>query len=181
MEPKLKNKTPGTHFFYTTTMLLTKDLLQLVFLELDHGYDMLNFSEISHKSNQIFHQQIKIIYRPATKYKYQMEYMENNHHQKHGISRGWHNNGKSWYKHNYVQDQKHGISRGWDSDGQLWYEKNYYHDQLHGICREWHENGQLYYEHNYYHDQLHGICREWYENGQLYFEHNYDHGTQIEK
>jgi len=128
-----------------------KDLLQLVFLEFENGHDMLNFSEINRKCNQIFRQHIKIE-------KNEKEYGMKKH-----------------------QGQLHGISRKWRNDGKLWYEDNCYQHQLHGIYREWHKNGQLRYEINYYQDQLHGICRAWYQNGKLHYELNYHCGTKIEK
>jgi len=128
-----------------------KDLLNLVFLELENGHDMINFSEISRKCNQIFHQQIKIITYQTQKF------LEN------------------------IQGQAHGISRGWYSDGQLRYEENYIQGQSYGICRGWYDNGQLWYEHNYFHNKLHGIQRAWYKNGKLQYKYTFVHGKQIEK
>jgi len=128
---------------------LHKDILQLVFLELDHGHDMLNFSELNRKSNQIFQQRIRIIYKPATNYF--IKYMENNHHQKHGINRGWYEIGKLYYEHNYMHGQKHGINRMWYATGKLDYADNYHQGQLHGICRGWNSDGKLMYEDNYHH------------------------------
>jgi len=102
-----------------------KDLLNLVFLELENGHDMINFNEINRKCNQIFHQQIKItITRHGDKF------MKN------------------------IQGQKHGIRRGWDENGELWYEYNYYQGQRHGIHYEWYSNGQLQYENNYHYGKL---------------------------
>jgi len=129
-----------------------KDLLQLVFLELDHGRDMLNFSELNRKSHQIFQQQIKI----GTNHR-RDKYMKNIHHQKHGIHRGWHD------------------------DWQLYYEHNYIHGQLHGITLSWHWNEKLMYKHNWYRGQKHGISRGWDDDGQLNYEYNYYYGSQIEK
>jgi len=125
---KLKNKMPGIYFCFGQTMLLPKDLLQLIFLELDHGHDMLNFSELSRRCQQIFHQQIKVTHKPESESKYERKYMKNNHH------------------------QKHGIYRWWDGNGYLIYEENYCQDQIHGICREWwRKNGEFMYEDYYLH------------------------------
>jgi len=130
---------------------LHKDLLQLVFPELEHGHDMLNFSELNHRCHQIFKQQIKI---------------EKN--ERIMVMR----------KH---QGQKHGIYRVWHQNGQLMHERNYMHDCRHGIGRGWWSNGQLRYEFNYHRDKEYGITRWWYPNGQLDSEENHHHGTQIEK
>jgi len=139
-------------FLFPNTMTaLHKDILQLVFLELDHGHDMLTFSELNHRCHQIFKQQIKIE-------KNERIMVMKTH-----------------------QGQWHGISRVWHQNGQLWVESNYMHDRRHGICRGWYKNGQLCYELNYLQGQKHGIRREWYPNGKLDYEANYYHGTQIEK
>jgi len=105
---------------------------------------MLNFSELNRKSHQIFQQQIKITTGVTEKI------MKNNHHQKHGIRRGWYQNGQLWYESNYLQDQRHGIRRGWHENGQFWFETNYYHNKLHGISRGWDDGGKLNYEYNYH-------------------------------
>jgi len=154
MTKKLKNKTPGTYFFTlpTTMPTLHRDILQLIFLELEHGRDMLNFSEVSRRCQQFFQQQIKIIHKPATWRQYERKYMKNNHNREHGIRRGWYN-GKLTFENNYLDGQLHGISRGWYSNGQLSYEENFYQDQPHGICRGWYPNGQLVHEYNYVHGQ----------------------------
>jgi len=155
-------------------MSLHKDLLQLVFLELDHGLDMLDFSELSHRCYQIFQQQIKIINKPETEYNYAMKYMENNcfHGQLHGISREWHKNGQLVHEHNYYQDQKHGVCRGWYYNGTFRYEHNYAQGRKHGICRRWNINGQSWFKTNYHYGT---------KIGKLRFKTNYHYGTKIEK
>jgi len=105
--------------------MLHKDLLQLVFQELDHGHDMLNFSEISHRCNQIFHQEIKVsssVHMSSTR-----KYMTNRHQQYHGISKAWHWNGLLWYDMNLCHNQRHGISRVWLSNESIVCHKKYYH------------------------------------------------------
>jgi len=157
MEPKLKNKTSGIIIFYfPNTMSLHKDLLQLVFLELDHGLDMLDFSELNRKSNQIFRQQIKIIHKPETDSEYERKWMENNHHQKHGIYRKW-----------YLNEQ-------------LYCERNYHQGKRHGILRAWNENGKIWYKDSYYQGQRHGIQYGWYSSGKISTKSNYHYGTRIE-
>jgi len=123
-----------------------KDLLNLVFLELENGHTMINFSEINRKCNQIFQQQIKIM----TTYSNE-KIMTNVHNHKHGIYRRFYYNGQLLYDFNFLQGCKHGLWREWYEDGQLGLEKNYSHGQLHGICRWWHVNGQFWYEDNYIH------------------------------
>jgi len=90
-----------------------KDLLGVIFLEIENGHDMINFSEISRRCHQIFHQYIKIEDREYWKQ------MKNIHGQLHGICRGWHTNGQLQYEWNYLHGQKHGILRGWYQNGQL--------------------------------------------------------------
>jgi len=101
-----------------------KDLLNLVFLKLENGHDMINFSEINRKCNQIFHQQIKIMTTYANE-----KIMTNvhNHNHKHGICRWWHKNGQLWSEDNYLHGKQHGIQRAWYKNGELIYTKNYYH------------------------------------------------------
>jgi len=116
---------------------LPKDLLNLVFLELENGHTMINFSEISRKCNQIFNQNIKI-----TTYRTQ-KFMKNIQGQKHGISRVWYQNGQLRYENNYLHNDKHGIQRAWYKNGQLAYKQNWFRGARHGICRTWTSNGQL--------------------------------------
>jgi len=137
-------------------MSLHKDLLQLIFLEFDHGHDMLNFSELNRRSQQIFHQQIKVIHKPKTTYNHERKYMQNNH----GCG--------------------HGISRRWYSSGQLSNEGHKYKGLSHGVCRSWYENGQLFDEINWIHGDPE-MYRRWNSLGQLLYEHNYFHDSQIEK
>jgi len=130
--------------------MLHKDLLNLVFLEFENGHDMINFSELNHKCNQIFRQQIKI------EDDLDIKLMYNNQGQKHGIARTWYPTyltGQLWYEENYVRGQRHGISRGWYESGKLEYKHNYYQNQLHGICRAWHPTEKLWFEDNYIHGQ----------------------------
>jgi len=144
----MKNKTPGNPFFTSQTTMHHKDLLQLVFLKFEAGHDMLNFSEINRKCNQVFQQQIKI--NDDQQYD---KIMKNIYNQRHGICRVWRLTGQLYYEHNYYQGQLHGSSRGWWLNGQLMCEHNYLHSQRHGISRGWTENGKLWYKHNYIHGQ----------------------------
>jgi len=156
--------------------MLIKDLLQLVFLELEHGHDMINFSEINRKSHQIFHQEIKVKKSGCEDIS-----MLNKHGQLHGISRVWDENGQLWWEQNYMHGQLHGIYRRWHQNGQLGYEDNYSQGHKHGISRMWYPNGQLDYADNYHQGQLHGISRWWSDDGKSEYEANYHYGTQIEK
>jgi len=154
MVAKLKIKMPGIYFCFSQTTMHHKDLLQLVFLELDHGHDMINFSELNRKSQQIFHQQIKVSHKPENEFEYERKYMKNNHNQRHGLYYSWHFNGQLAYEHNHYQDRLHGISRGWYSNGQLGHEHNYIQGRLHGISRRWESYGELFSESNYCYGKL---------------------------
>lgn len=155
METKLKNKTTGIYFcFDQTAMSLHKDLITSVFLELDQGCDMLNFSEICRRCHQIFLQQIKVMHKPETDHEYEEARMENSQGQQHGTCCRWYSNGKLRCKHNHFQDRRHGIFHDWWPNGQLWCEHNYIQGQYHGISRVWNALGELIYKYNYYHGSL---------------------------
>lgn len=120
-------------------MAIYKDLLQLVFLKLDYGHDMLNFSEINHGCYQIFHQQITVIHD------------------------------ESYHYHSMVnkQGQQHGLERRWDKYGQLRYEINYFQDYRHKIAHWYHRNGELSRVGNYLHGFQHGLFCEYHTSGRL--------------
>lgn len=185
--------------------MLIRDILQLIFLELDRGCDMLNFSELSHSCHQTFRQQIKVIHLPVSLCDdNETKWMENNQNLFHGIYRQWNEKGQLLSESNYYQGKQHGISRMWYSNGQLKFKTSYIYNKPHGIFHGWYFNGQLLYEHNYYQGRQHGIFRWWYSdgkprsesnylqgqkhgifrkwnlNGQI-FEQNYFHGNEIEK
>jgi len=125
----LKNQMVGIYFCFGQTML-SKDILQLVFLELDHGHDMLNFSEIDRKCNKVFRQQIAIVYlHPVKNSKHIM--MMNRHGQKHGLYRRWYEKCLT-NENNYHQGQRHGTTRGWSLLGDLLSHEIYHH----GILKE---------------------------------------------
>jgi len=123
-------------------MQLPKDLLNLVFLEFEDGRDMLNFSEISRRCNQIFHQQIKIIYCSNSDTHVKYRSFTNNKCQLHGIDRVFHGSQMTHDLH-YLHGQKHGCQRGWYNEGQLWYERHFYHGKLRGMERIWGVDGSL--------------------------------------
>jgi len=131
-------------------LCLPKDLLQLVFLELDHGHDMINFSEINRKSHRIFQQQIEI------KHDNTSIYMLNKQGRRHGICRGYNFNGEElWYENNYFHGRRHGLNRGWWANYSLpRYRDQYLHGKLHGIQYSWDENGFPYQEENYIYGHL---------------------------
>jgi len=87
--------------------MIPKDILQLIFWELESGHDMLNFSELNRKSHQIFRQQIKIDNYGTT------NDMRTYQGSKHGICRRLMSNGQCSYELNYYQGQFHGTNRGW--------------------------------------------------------------------
>jgi len=99
-------------------MQLPKDLLNLVFLELDDGKDMLNFSEISRRCNQIFSLEITVIHYKQI-YGYDKSKMVNNECQFHGLYRWWYSNGILGLERNYVRDEQIGLSRRWTWGGIL--------------------------------------------------------------
>jgi len=105
-----------------------KDLLGAVFLEIENGHDMLNFSEISRRCYQIFHRHIKIIHTQVhAPFVIKYSYMINHQVQRHGINRWWYSNEKLMYETNWYRNQYHGIRRGWYSDGRFEYEDNYHY------------------------------------------------------
>lgn len=129
MANKLKNKTPGMSFFYLVTSMthcLPKDLLNLVFWEIESGHDMINFSEISHRCHQIFHQNLEIV-----------------------------KTGKFViYIHSKLTGCMHGIYRVRNENGKLIYEANRFYDEWHGFRREWDHSGHLIYEQKWHHGNI---------------------------
>jgi len=139
-------------------MQLPKDILNLIFWELEHGRDMINFSELNRRSQQIFRQNIVIDKFDGT-----------------------YNNGRQATRMNIAHTTKrHGLSRGY-KNGRLEYEFNRYHGQRHGTWSRWYPNGKLKFEENWHHGKAHGSHRTWYSNGELESIHLFYDGLPIEK
>jgi len=178
----LKNKMPRIYFcFSQTTMQLTKDILQLIFLELDHGRAMFNFSELSRRCHQVFRQNIIIESRYYYDYQVRIRSMVNKQNQYHGIYRRWYIDGKLGCDCNYVRGQLHGYCKEWYSNGGRCYTVNIRHGMKYGTCYYWYTNGNRKYIENYLHNQLHGLVREYFWNGSMCCEDYYHHGQKIEK
>jgi len=162
------------------TFRLPKDLLNLVFWEIESGYDLINFSELNRKCHQIFHQNLEVVnnfceYRQVI---YTQQKLSN---WKHGVYRIW--NQKQHYKYydsNYFHGEWHGVRRQWYNKRQLWYEEKYLYGKLHGTKRQWDIHNQREIECNYLYGKRHGIF-QWYRNGQLDQEEKYHYGNLIEK
>jgi len=153
---KIKRQGP-TFLFGQRAMMLHKDLLNLVFQELEYGHDMINFSEINRRCYQLFHQHFEVV--RTTDFGHPIIYTQKKTSaQCHGLSRFWYNN----------------------YENQLQNELNFYNDQRHGVCRWWYGNGKLGYYKTYQHGKLHGIYKEWSYMGHLKHSRNYSHG-KIEK
>jgi len=163
------------------TFRLPKDLLNLIFCEIEFGYDMMNFSEISRRCNQIFHQNLEVTRKGPTFGRRQIIYTRQRlTHLKHGIYRIWLQKDHMCYESNYFHNEWHGTRRQWSIDGQLEYEENYFCGDSHGPWRRWYSNGQLGSEYNYHHQQQHGLFRRWSKTGQLEWEDKWHYGRQIE-
>jgi len=85
-------------------MMLPKDLLNLVFWELEDGHDIINFSEISRRCHQIFRQNLEIVRTVDCNGDYKIFTRQKRTQQIYGLCRVW-----------------------WWENGQLKYKLNYYH------------------------------------------------------
>ena len=95
----------------------------------------------------------------------------------HGRQRGWYDNGRPEYDHNYSHGKKHGRHQGWRPNGQPEYDHNYEHDEQHGRQRDWYPSGRPLIVIDYSDGKRHGRQQAWYEDGQPEYDHNYDsHG-----
>jgi len=132
MVNKLKNKIPGTHFFCLTTTMtrrVPKDLLNLVFQEIESGHDMLNFSEISRRCHQIFHQNLEVV----TEKGFDCTLIFTQHRITgliHGVYR------RHWfiihelYEANWSYGKWHGSIRRWNNKRELILEEHWHHDRI---------------------------------------------------
>jgi len=138
-------------------MMLPKDLLNLVFWKLEDGHDMINFSEISHRCHQIFHQNLEVIETKDSVGDSRIYTRQKRTQQKHGLYRDWWDNKKC----------------------QLYREENYYHGKTHGQCQEWYRYGSTWTNMIYHHGKLHGKFYEWYDDGTLLDEVTFYYGKLI--
>ena len=84
------------------------------------------------------------------------------------------------YPRKYIlkNGKKHGMERGWWENGQLRYESYWKNWEKHGMARGWYQNGQFRYEYHLENGQRHGPARGWDENGQLSYEENWKNGKK---
>jgi len=136
--------------------MLPKDLLNLVFWELDHGRDMINFSEINHRCHQIFNQNLEVVKKSDLP------------------------GDPIIFTRQKQTKHRHGLYRHWYSNGKLFNEENLYYGLFHSCQSTWWANGSCCYVYNYHYGQLHGRYREWKVNGNLSVDIKYHHGTKIE-
>ena len=61
----------------------------------------------------------------------------------------YHDNGKLWYKVNYVNGNFHGLSEWYDSNGKLWYKVNYVNGKRHGFYERYNSNSESYLKQYY--------------------------------
>jgi len=107
--------------------MLPKDLLNLVFWELDHGNDLMNFSEISRRCHQIFHQNIKVIrkndFEDAPKIYTRQKQIK----VRHGLYHWWHSYDQLYIARNYCHGKRHRLSRKWYFAGEIFSNCNYHY------------------------------------------------------
>jgi len=118
-----------------------KDVLDLIFQEIECGKDMINFNEISRRCNQIFHQHIWV---NDYQHGFLMAMTKKKNNELHGLMCRLNDNGRVAYYRNYVHNKLHGQQHGWyDTKTQPWYIDNYYHGKKHGRQLEWGQNGKV--------------------------------------
>jgi len=113
------------------TLRLHKDLLGLVFVEIDHGHDLMNFSEISRRCYQIFYRNLEVV-------------------------KNVDNEGDPViYTQQKLTKARHGVYRWWYFKGaQDYILCNYYYGKLHGRYRAWRKYGKLITDCNYHYGFL---------------------------
>jgi len=107
--------------------MLPKDLLNLVFWELEDGHDIINFSEISRRCHQIFHQNLEVVKKIDLYGDPKIFTRQKRTQQKHGLYRVWWNNGQLYVERNFIHDQNHGLHQSFLFGGFLSVEYYYYH------------------------------------------------------
>ena len=84
-----------------------------------------------------------------------------------GLYQEWHDNGKLYRQHNYVDGIPNGTITEWYSNGQKSLEYNAENDVIYGQYSEWHENGKKKTLCNYVNGVINGVYKEWHDNGEL--------------
>jgi len=128
--------------------MFPKDVLALVFDQIENGHDMLNFCEINSKCHQIWTQKVEVRKYTST------------------------STSESRLLLAYTRlrqapkprrpDQSHGLWRKWTHSGILIGETNYYHNKKHGFEFKWHVDGKYYETNQFRHGWLHGLQFTWW-------------------
>jgi len=120
--------------------MLPKDLLVLVFDQIENGHDMINFGELNQKCHQIWKQKIGI-YHGTGRNRWIYTYLRSRGSKfMHGLSRMW--LAGTFYdplgsETNYYYDQQHGQDIFWANDGRISSTTHYCHGKLHGLQFYW--------------------------------------------
>jgi len=133
--------------------MLPKDLLGVVFLEFDHGLDMINFSEISSRCYQVFHQILEVVVKkPSLFYDRNVYTRLRSTQQIHGLDLEW-EKGILTGKTNYVRHHKHGRQLTWHMSRYvplyLMHDLNWFHGVRHGRSRSW-NSSEIEYDHMFH-------------------------------
>jgi len=126
--------------------MLPKDLLVMVFDQIENGHDMIKFGELNRKCHQIWKQKITVEGKNNDKAMYLRNQSEKIQHgiRHFGVVRTdylWNVTSEiNWY-----YNQKHGAHLYWDLDGNPSITQHYCHNQLHGLQFSWPDSKYLDY------------------------------------
>jgi len=105
---------------------LDKNLLTMIFQELESGHDMINFREINRMCNQIFDfwvEVCQIYYCDILIVWMQKKYTQ----EKHGLHREWNRRGRLLDELNFCRDRRHGQQTSWLPTGEVYYSAYFHH------------------------------------------------------
>jgi len=158
-----------------------KDLLNLIFLEIESGHDMITFSEINRGCYLVFHQNLEVIRTVDLSNDPKIFTQLKKTGQQWGLLRTWFYNGQVFQEYNFHRGKQHGLCREWWNNGNLYGCINYHYGEFHGPRNYWRYTGTIQCKLNYCRGKKHGRNQRIRFDGVVLNDNNYHYGNLIEK
>ena len=152
---------------------------EFIFLSLENIDDILTFSRVCKKGNEIYKKWKNEWYTLHTQITEDIDEFRCERETKIIGNReyvtAWYENGNKLYEKEYKDEKLEGKWIGWYKSGTIQYEKEFKNGKLEGKCIGWYERGDKQYEEKFKNGKKEGKWIYWWKNGHIE-EYEYENG-----